>query len=121
MSKKIYAIPHINLPTQYFNRRTDAALAQRASEQPERILVLDPSEECEGLSSEVLRLERLDREILLSLKDLVAIQDKECWIESEDAKQAIRLVYRLEPGFIEGFGQAYFKWLKDNGVIDEEK
>lgn len=104
MPKMIYAIPHNNLPTEYFNTRAEAVRDWRSQDEPERIEALDAAEQCNGLTRMVKDLDDMLIETRVALKGLVAVCPDDILKETTEGRRAVQVVREFDPDFVESCG-----------------
>jgi hypothetical protein len=102
--KKVYAIPDINLPTEYFGTRKEANAAFRSREQPEPIITVDAAEECNRLTAELADLERQTIALLVALKDLVAVAPDTTLEQTKEGRDAVELLRKIDPEWVADCG-----------------
>jgi uncharacterized protein YdeI (YjbR/CyaY-like superfamily) len=102
--KTLYALPHINLPTKYFDTLREARRAWRAEEEPERIVVVDAAAQCNGLERSCDDLERRNIALFVALRDLVAVAPLDTLRDTAEGRAVVVLLRQLDPDFVRDCG-----------------
>ncbi len=99
--KKLYTLPSLNLPTEYFSTLREARQAQQAQDdEPERISTVDAAKECTILSAWREETESARLKALYHLKELVAVVPRDMLSDTTEGRRAIEYLRAVAPEFL---------------------